>query len=224
MDNFLEEIKLRPLVVIYRGLNPGECLEITEVLAETGIRFFEVTMNTPDSLQAIKLLRERMGPEIHIGAGTVATSEQVKRVSSAGGTFIVSPNVNKEVITQTKQLGMYSIPGALTPTEIMKAWEIGADIVKVFPINVLGAEFIRQFRGPMQDIPLMATGGIRLDMVEDLFEAGADAMGISVHLFENELIENKDWDGLRIRAKQFLKATGYAKVDEAGVSFGLKSS
>lgn len=209
MDNFIEDVKKHKIVMIYRGFGPEECLAFTEVLKEEGIRYFEVTLNTPSALESIKLMKNRLGSEVHVGAGTVLTAEQVKEVADAGGTYIISPNMNEDVIKTTKQLGLYSIPGAFSPTEIVRAREFGADIVKVFPINVVGAEYIRQLRGPLGDIPFMATGGIKLDMVEDLFNAGADAMGVGVHLLGKEWVETKNWGELQASAKRFLSAAGY---------------
>lgn len=209
MDNFVQEVNRHRIVMIYRGLGPQECLAFTEVLKEAGIRFFEVTLNTPDAIEAIKLIRKSLGSEVRVGAGTVLTTEQVKEVADAGGTYIISPNLNEDVVKTTKQLGLYSIPGAFTPTEIVRAREVGADLVKVFPINVVGAEYIRQLRGPLEDIPLMATGGIRLDMVEDLFKAGTDAIGMGVHLLGKEWVEAKNWDELQASAKRFLRMAGY---------------
>jgi len=208
-NNFLlQELKDRPFVIIYRGLDARDCLGITESLAQTGLKYFEVTMNTPGAIDTIKLLANEMGSEVHIGAGTVLTTDEVRQVAAVGGQFIISPNTNEAVIKTTKQLGMQSIPGAFTPTEIMNARAWGADMVKVFPINVVEAEYIKQLRGPFNDIPLMATGGVRLDMVHALFANGVDAIGLGVHLLGNEYLERRDWQGLQNKAKQFLAASG----------------
>ncbi|WP_186446146.1 bifunctional 4-hydroxy-2-oxoglutarate aldolase/2-dehydro-3-deoxy-phosphogluconate aldolase [Paenibacillus cremeus] len=211
MDYFVEDVKKHRVVMIYRGLGPEECLAFTEVLKETGIRYFEVTLNTPGAMESIKLMKDRFGSEVSVGAGTVLTAEQVKEVADAGGAYIISPNMNEDVIKTTKQLGLYSIPGAFTPTEIVRACEVGADMVKVFPINVVGAEYIRQLRGPLEDIPFMATGGVKLDMVEGLFKAGTDAIGLGVHLLGKEWVETKNWDELQASAKRFLRAAGYTE-------------
>lgn len=217
VELFKEKLKARPLVLIYRGLDAQESLEITQSLAEVGVRMFEVTMNTPGAVQTIKLLRERMGPEIWIGAGTVTTTEQVRQVSEAGAGFVISPNTNEEVIKTTKRLGMVSIPGAFTPTEILEAREAGGDIIKIFPVNVVGSEYIKQLRGPIQDIPFMATGGVRLDMVADLIREGVCSIGLSAHLLGRELIEKKDWKGLQQSALAYMAAAGSLREDGAGV-------
>jgi len=211
MDHFIEDVKKHRIVMIYRGLGSEECLAFTEVLKEAGIRYFEVTLNTPGAIESIKRIKAIFGSEVQVGAGTVLTAEQVREVANAGGSYIISPNMNEDVIKTTKQLGLYSIPGAFTPTEIVRAREVGADIVKVFPINVVGAEYIRQLRGPLEDIPFMATGGIKLDMVEDLLKAGADAIGMGVQLLGNEWVKSKNWDELQASAKRFLSAAGYGE-------------
>jgi len=215
MGNFIQELKHHRIVMIYRGLGPEDCLAFTEVLKEAGIHFFEVTLNSPDAIESIKLLRTRLGSEVCIGAGTVLTAEQVKEVSEAGGTYIISPNLNEDVVKMTKKLGMYAIPGAFTPTEIVRAREVGADIVKVFPINAVGAEYIRQLRGPLDDIPIMSTGGIKLEMVEDLFKAGTDAIGMGVHLLGKEWVETKNWYELQVSANRFLSLAGFRKGGQA---------
>jgi 2-dehydro-3-deoxyphosphogluconate aldolase/(4S)-4-hydroxy-2-oxoglutarate aldolase len=179
----LEQLLASRIVLIYRGQTPEDCAALTRVLADAGIRYFEVTMNTPNALKAIRLLRDQAGDGIHIGAGTVTKPEEVDQVQAAGATYIVSPNTNFKVIERTKQLGMFSIPGAFTPTEIMNAYEAGADIVKVFPIRNVGADYIRQLRGPIKDIPFMTTGGVTLELVRPLREAGADAVGVGIHYF-----------------------------------------
>ncbi|MBD2870941.1 bifunctional 4-hydroxy-2-oxoglutarate aldolase/2-dehydro-3-deoxy-phosphogluconate aldolase [Paenibacillus arenilitoris] len=207
-NRFLEELYESPMVIIYRGVQAEDCLQMTKALAEAGIRHFEVTMNSPGAIDAIRLLAELAGDGVRIGAGTVLTAEQVREVSEAGGQFIISPNTNEEVIRTTKRLGLHSIPGAFTPTEIIHARECGADIVKVFPVNVVGPEYIKQLRGPLQDIPLMATGGVRLDMVEELFLSGVNAIGLGVHLLGDEFVASKDWRGLRRQAEKFLAAAG----------------
>nr|WP_245347182.1 bifunctional 4-hydroxy-2-oxoglutarate aldolase/2-dehydro-3-deoxy-phosphogluconate aldolase [Cohnella lubricantis] len=201
--------------MIYRGLKADDCLAVTETLAEAGVRYFEVTMNTPNAADIIRLLRRRMGSEVRIGAGTALTVKQVRQVADAGAGFIISPNVNADVIRATKDAGMLSVPGAFTPTEVLRAWDSGADIIKIFPINVVGPEYIRQLRGPLEDIPFMGTGGVRLDMAEELFRAGVCSIGLSVHLLGPELVQNRDWKAVGRRALQFRDAARAAS--EAGL-------
>ena len=208
MGDLLDFIKEHRVVFIYRGMRPEECLEVSLELAEVGIRLFEVTMNSPDTAKSIELLKTELGIDALIGAGTVIKTAQVNLAARSGASYIISPNANPEVIYRTKQQGLTSIAGAFTPTEIMGAWEAGADMVKVFPINVVGPEYIAQLRGPLDQIPFMATGGIRLEMVKDLFQAGTDAIGVGVHLLGKDLMKLKDWNTLRNRAAEFVEAAG----------------
>lgn len=208
MNDFLQRVKDERIVMIYRGFSPDECVEMTDVLFDAGVRFFEVTMNTPNAFKAIEKLSRKFGKDAYIGGGTVLKTTEVEEVRNVGGEFIVSPNVKEEVIQLTKKLGMYSVPGAFTPTEILTAWDAGADVVKVFPINVVGMEHIKQIRGPLSDIPLMATGGVTLDMVGDLFTVGVDSIAMSVHLLGKEMVDTKNWDAIRAKIAEFQKAAG----------------
>lgn len=203
---FAEQLSRRPLVIIYRGLGADDCLAATQALAAVGVRYFEVTMNTPGAAETIGRLRRELSGEIGIGAGTVLTAQQARTVAAAGAEFVISPNVNEDVIRATKDAGMKSIPGAFTPTEVVRAYECGADVVKIFPINVVGPEYIRQLRGPLQDIPFMGTGGVRLDMTEELFRAGVCSVGLSAHLLGAEIVRRRDWEALGRRALQFMDA------------------
>jgi 2-dehydro-3-deoxyphosphogluconate aldolase/(4S)-4-hydroxy-2-oxoglutarate aldolase len=208
MNKLLRFIKDHRIIAIYRGQQAEECLGISQALMDAGIRLFEVTMNTPNAIEAIGLLKEKLGQDVLIGAGTVMTVDQVEMVAKAGASYIISPNVNIDVIRKTKELGLVSIPGAFTPTEIMNAWDAGADMVKVFPINVVGAQYITQLKGPLDQIPFVPSGGIKLELVEELFQVGSAAVGIGVHLFGKELLESKNWDALRRKAEEFMKAAG----------------
>lgn len=205
--SLLNELIDSKIVMIYRGLNAEQCVTLSQALMQTGIKFFEVTMNSDDALGTICLLKKELGPEAYIGAGTVLNVEQVELVAEAGASYVISPNVNVDVIHRTKQLGMLSIPGAFTATEIAVAWDAGADMVKVFPINVVGAEYLMQIRGPLDHIPYMPSGGITLDLVKPVFEAGAAAIGIGVHLLGKELVDAMDIEGLKKSAQQFIDAS-----------------
>jgi Entner-Doudoroff aldolase len=204
----LEEILANRIVVIYRGMEPEDCLEASRALVEAGIRLFEVTMNSPDTVRAIELLRSELGSRASIGAGTVTSPEQVDIAAGSGATYIVSPNTDPAVIGRTRDLGLTPVPGAFSPTEVLAARDAGADVVKVFPIASVGPEYVKHLKGPIDDVPFMVTGGIKLEMVEDLFLCGADAIGISARLLGGELVGSKDWDGLRERAAEFLAAAG----------------
>lgn len=207
MTQTLDLITRHRLVVIYRGIPAEKCLEASQALMEAGVSLFEVTLNSPGAIEAIELLGSRLGPEASVGAGTVMNKEAVEEAAGAGASFIISPNTNVDVIERTKKLGLVSIPGGFSPTEISEGWEAGADMVKVFPINVVGAGYLKQLRGPLNDIPFMPTGGVdRPEFVEELFRAGASAVGVGAQLLGQDLIDASDWSALQMRATAFLKA------------------
>lgn len=205
----LQAIKQHRIVIIYRGLQPEECLEVSRVLYDAGIRLFEVTMNSDDTTDSIQRLHSRLKSDAYIGAGTVLDTEQVEAAYDAGARYIISPNTNVDVIKRTKELGMVSVPGAMTPTEVELAYKSGGDIIKVFPINVFGAKFITQLKGPLDHIDYLACGGLTLSMVKDLFKAGCTAMGLGVQLLGEDLVEQKDWETLSSRATNLVKTAEY---------------
>lgn len=203
----LKSIRENRIVIIYRGFTPEECLKASEVLYEAGIRLFEVTMNSKDTSESISLLHSELKPDTFIGAGTVMEPEQVELAYHAGASFIFSPNTNVEVIKRTKELTMISIPGAMTPTEVARAAKAGGDMIKVFPINTLGPEYITQLKGPLDNIHFLACGGIKIEMVEGLFQAGSSAIGVGVQLLGEKLINNKNWDLLQRRGHQLIQTS-----------------
>ncbi|MQB01650.1 MAG: 2-dehydro-3-deoxyphosphogluconate aldolase [Actinobacteria bacterium] len=208
MNAAIDAITKHRIVIIYRGLGPQECLEFSRHLLDAGIAVFEVTMNSPAPIDAINLLRDELAGDAEIGAGTVLSAREVDAAAGAGASFIISPNLDASVIRRTKQLGLVSIPGTFTATEVAAAVAAGADIVKIFPINVVGAEYLRQLRGPLASLPCMPSGGITLELATELFDAGATAIGIGVHLLGRGLVETRDWKGLRSRATEFVRAAG----------------
>ena len=162
-DRILEE----KLIVILRGLAEEKLIATVDILKNMGMHFFELAIDNESelsmekSLRNIEGLRKHYGDSIHIGAGTVINKLQVKRVAEIGGEYIISPNLNEEVVRATKEMGLVSIPGAATPSEIIRAYQAGADIVKVFPANYLGEAYIRAIKAPLDYIPIAAVGGIR---------------------------------------------------------------
>lgn len=208
MNSVLESVKENKLVVIYRGYTPQQCLELTRVLYDAGIRLFEVTMNSAQAIESIELLSKEFNDQVAIGAGTVLSADEVDQAESVGAKYIISPNINIDVISRTKELGLISVPGAFSPSEIQTAVETGADIVKLFPINVLGVDYLKQVKGPLDKVLFMPSGGINLALAEQLFASGSIAIGLGVQMFGKEAIESKDWATLTSNAKQFAKAAG----------------
>ena len=202
----LKHILQHKLVAIIRGPQPADVLRIAEALYQGGVRTLEVTMNSPGALEVISQLSATMQDKLLLGAGTVLTLQEVEASVKAGAHFIISPNVDVQVIKMTKQLGAISIPGAYTATEIVLAHKTGADIIKVFPAAA-NAAYIKDLRGPLSHIPLMPTGGITLENVAEFKKAGAVAFGIGSALVDaRQVVTNEYLNELTIKAKQLVNA------------------
>jgi 2-dehydro-3-deoxyphosphogluconate aldolase/(4S)-4-hydroxy-2-oxoglutarate aldolase len=179
MSNILVQsiVKEAPVVAIVRRpkVDPVRCIEH---LFQTGIRLVEITMDTPDAIAILKSLSSRVPTNGLLGAGTVTDVTLAEAAIAAGATFLVTPNLNLDVIRTARAQGVSIFPGAMTPTEIWNAASAGADYVKVFPASALGPAFFREIRGPFAHIPLMATGGVNLENAQAFMHFGVDALGI----------------------------------------------
>ncbi|MFE0504527.1 bifunctional 4-hydroxy-2-oxoglutarate aldolase/2-dehydro-3-deoxy-phosphogluconate aldolase [Peribacillus butanolivorans] len=200
----LEELKQGKLVAVIRGARPDQIVPIARALNEGGIRTLEITVETPKVCELIDKVKEEFGDDIIVGAGTVLDPETARSVIMAGAEFIFSPTVNIETIKMTKRYGIISIPGALTPTEILTAYEHGADVIKVFPADALGVGYFKNLKGPLPHIPLMPTGGVNLDNLTSFLKAGAVAAGIGGSLINpKKLLSEEDYTELEETAKKF---------------------
>ncbi|XCC87635.1 bifunctional 4-hydroxy-2-oxoglutarate aldolase/2-dehydro-3-deoxy-phosphogluconate aldolase [Mammaliicoccus sciuri] len=200
----LQTIKETKLIAILRNANPNDILPIVETLYKAGIRAIEVTMNSPKALESIELISNEMKGKVVVGAGTVLDAESARLAILSGATFILSPTVDKDTIRMSKKYGAVSIPGALTPTEILEAYEYGGDIIKVFPTTSLGPEYIKDLQGPLPHIPLLPTGGVSIDNVTDFIEAGAVGVGLGSALVNTKVETNKAYfEELEQKAQAF---------------------
>jgi 2-dehydro-3-deoxyphosphogluconate aldolase/(4S)-4-hydroxy-2-oxoglutarate aldolase len=177
----LDQILKSKIVAIIRGADPVDVLRIADALQLGGVNILEVTLNSPNALQVINALTGKM-KNMLIGAGTVLGAANAQASIEAGATFIISPNVNVETIVATKKLGIVSIPGAYTATEVVTAHSSGGDIIKIFPAT--NAEYIKVLRGPLSHIPMMPTGGITPENISEFKRAGAVAFGIGTSLVD----------------------------------------
>jgi 2-dehydro-3-deoxyphosphogluconate aldolase / (4S)-4-hydroxy-2-oxoglutarate aldolase len=203
MNNNIDRIGRGRVVAILRGGFGGREEEIVSVLVGAGITAVEVTLNSPDALGTIERLAKRYGAMAAIGAGTVLTEAEVERVAGIGGQFIVSPNRNRGVIEATKRLGLVSLPGCFTPSEIVEALDAGADAIKLFPVQPLGLDFVRAIQGPLGGIRLVPTGGVTPEMARQYFGAGAWAVGVGSELLGRELTGEASLERLRLRALEY---------------------
>ncbi|MFD2749543.1 bifunctional 4-hydroxy-2-oxoglutarate aldolase/2-dehydro-3-deoxy-phosphogluconate aldolase [Virgibacillus siamensis] len=207
MINTLQKISDHKLVAVVRGANPEDVMPIAEALFDGGIRIMEITMDTPQVESVIRELNKAFDGEMVVGAGTVLDPESAQTAIMAGAKFIFSPTVNTETIKMTKRYGVVSIPGALTPTEILTAYEHGADLIKVFPASVMGPGYLKDVHGPMPHVPLMPTGGVNVSNVREYFEKGAVAAGLGSALVRTDSpLTNDDLQAMTANAKQFIDA------------------
>ena len=182
-----------------------EISKILPVYQAAGLTTIEITMNTPFAADIIRSATEQYKGKLNVGAGTVCSVEDLKLALEAGAQFIVTPILNAEVVKLCVKSKIPVFPGAYTPTEIYQAWELGADMVKVYPATALGPDYIRDVKAPLNKIKLVPTGGNSLGNIEAFMKAGADGLGIGGQLFDKQLIKNQDWDGLLDHFKQYVK-------------------
>lgn len=211
-DDTLQLIREARLVAILRNV-PMERLDgVVGALIGGGVRVLEFTFdhNQPNYLQdnADKIRRTvaRYGDRVAVGCGTALTVEEVNAAHAAGARLVVSPDVNEDVIRRTRELGMVSMPGALTPTEIVTAWKAGADIVKLFPAGELGLGYIKAVRGPLCHIPMSAVGGVKPENVQDFLNAGVCGFGVGGQLVLSSAVKSGDDEAIRQRAEAFVSA------------------
>jgi 2-dehydro-3-deoxyphosphogluconate aldolase/(4S)-4-hydroxy-2-oxoglutarate aldolase len=198
-----EALRRGRVVAILRGTNGQHLRATAQTLVQTGIRCLEVTMNTPGALETVRALRAELSPdEACLGVGTVRTVAQVDQARAAGASFVVSPGTNASVGRRAAELGLRWYPGAATATEVETAWELGATAVKIFPAGSLGGPgFLRALRGPLDDVPLIPTGGVGVADVEPYLFAGALALGMGSPLIGTAL-DDRDLASLTIRARE----------------------
>lgn len=201
------------VVAIIRGYDPDVCLHLAEAYAAGGIRAVEVTYVQADralwkkTTAAIAAIRERFSAELHVGAGTVLNSEQLAMTRDAGGEFMVAPNVSPALIRECVALDMAPIPGALTPTEVVDAWDAGASFVKVFPAGRMGPDYVKALRAPLAHIPLLAVGGVTVDNAADFIRAGCAGVAVSGALTSREMIAAGQWDRIADVARALVEGT-----------------
>lgn len=208
----IEEIENEKIIVIVRGVERNKLIPIAEAMYRGGIRFLEITysangeVSDEETKENIRLLANHFGGRLHIGAGTVLTEKQAELTKQAGGEFVISPDTNPKVIKRTKELGMVSMPGALTPSEIQLAHISGADFVKLFPVSNLGIDYVRAVKAPLSHIRLLAVGGVDLSNIPGYLDIGVCGFGIGSNIVSGKLIGQNDYKGLEELAKKYVSA------------------
>lgn len=201
----LDSLYKHKIVAIIRGLSEEQAHFAADALYEGGIRLIEVTMNTPHATRIMAQWISKYDRKLHAGAGTVIDRQMAVEAIDAGASFLVSPNLDEEVIAYAASHQVDVWPGVMTPTEIVKAWRAGAKAVKVFPMASLGLSYFKEIRAPLDHIPMMATGGVTLDNIEDFFQAGAAAVGVGSSLLPKEYITEMNHAALVKHANAFVK-------------------
>jgi len=209
MEHVIERIKEHKIIAIVRGVALDDIVPTAHALMDGGIRLLEVTFNQSsstgeqDTAEAIRRLCSAFGDDMIIGEGTVVSERQVAVAVEAGAQYIISPNTDAAVIRKTLELGAVSIPGALTPTEVLYAHNLGAHFVKLFPAGNLGTGYIKAIRAPISHIPLLAVGGVNDKNLMDFFKAGVSGVGVGANIVDNKLIKEKKFDELTALARLY---------------------
>ncbi|MBE6990787.1 MAG: bifunctional 4-hydroxy-2-oxoglutarate aldolase/2-dehydro-3-deoxy-phosphogluconate aldolase [Ruminococcaceae bacterium] len=204
----------RKIVAIARGIYAQECLSLAEALYRGGVDMLEVTFDqssaraAEDTAGTLRLLNERLGDRMIFGAGTVTSPEMAEVAAAAGAAFIISPNTDQSVIARTRELELVSVPGAMTPTEIMNADKWGADIVKLFPSGVLGLDYIKAIRAPINHVKLMATGGVNVSNIKSFLDAGMVGVGVGGNLCSKKLVAEGRFEEIAALAAEYVAAIG----------------
>ncbi|MBD2847841.1 bifunctional 4-hydroxy-2-oxoglutarate aldolase/2-dehydro-3-deoxy-phosphogluconate aldolase [Paenibacillus sp. IB182496] len=206
MSEMLERLQREKIVAIFRGIGQDHADAAAGALIEGGITMMEVTMNTAGATRIIDSWRTRFGEQAAIGAGTVLDMGMAVEAIDAGAQFLISPNLDEGVVALGASRGVSVWPGVMTPTEIVRAWSAGAEAVKVFPMGTLGWKYLAEIRAPLDQIPMIATGGVDLDNIGDYFRAGACAVGMGSKLVNLEWAREGKLDQLRERAAAFAAA------------------
>lgn len=204
MKTKLDELLASGIVAVVRKIEPHKVDPLVSALINGGVTGVEITIDSEDAYQKISDINDKFGDYAVIGAGTVVNKEQAQNAIAAGAEFIFSPVLDRETIEYTKSEDKIMIPGAFSPTEIYYGSLWGADIIKVFPANTLGPNYLKDLNGPLPNIKKMPTGGINLDNIVDYFNAGAVAAGIGGSLLKPVLIEEENWKQLEILAKKYV--------------------
>ena len=200
------------LVAIIRAPSSEQLVSVARALYEGGIDIIEVTFTTPGVVEVISAVRKELGRKVLLGAGTVLDPETARAAILAGAEFLVSPCVNLEVIKLGLRYDKLVMPGAYTPTEIVTAWEAGADVVKLFPADIGGAPYLKALKGPLPQVRLMPTGGVNQQTLKDFVNAGACAVGLGSQLVEKDALEQGNFARIQQLASEYVQLMKQARA------------
>lgn len=193
------------IVGIIRAPDGAQLVDVAKALAAGGVDVLEVTFTVPKAHKVLEQVADALGDKVLLGAGTVLDTETCRTAILSGAEFIVSPGTNVDVIAMCKRYSKLVMPGALTPTEVITAWQAGADFIKVFPCDVLGPQHLRALRGPLPQVRMIPTGGVTLETAAEFLQAGASALGIGSALVEGKAVANRDFGRIESLARQYVE-------------------
>ena len=212
------------IVPVVRASSPRDARIAADAVCEGGIPIVEITMTVPGAIDVIRELTKNAASEVLVGAGTVLNAEVARRCLDAGAQFLVSPGLNLQTVELAVREGKLMMAGALTPTEIITAWEAGSDFVKVFPCGqVGGAKYIKALKGPLPQVPLVPTGGVNLDTAAEFIQAGAAALGVGGELVQAEALKSNKPEIIVENARRFLAIVKQARAQMASSGIAAKS-
>lgn len=208
----VRQIRETGVVPVVRAASADEAMRAVDALKAGGLDVLEITLTVPGALRVIEAVAARFGADALVGAGTVLDAEAARACMEAGARFVVSPALDLETIACCRERGVAVLPGALTPTEVVRAWTAGADFVKVFPAGALGgASYIKSLKAPLPQIELVPTGGVSLRTAADFIRAGASALGVGADLVDTEALRGGRARLITERARQFLEIVREAR-------------
>jgi 2-dehydro-3-deoxyphosphogluconate aldolase / (4S)-4-hydroxy-2-oxoglutarate aldolase len=213
-SDVIKQIRDTGVIPVVRATNADEAMRAIDAIREGGISVLEITMTVPGAIGVIEQVSARFGNDALVGAGTVLDAETAKACISSGAQFVVSPSLNPETIACCRELGVTVMPGALTPTEVVQAWNAGADFVKVFPAGAVGGpSYLKALKAPFPQIELVPTGGVSLKTAADFIRAGAAALGVGADLVDIKAIREGQASLITERAKQFVEIVREARKE-----------
>ncbi|MFN3151086.1 bifunctional 4-hydroxy-2-oxoglutarate aldolase/2-dehydro-3-deoxy-phosphogluconate aldolase [Bremerella sp.] len=201
----VQKISSTGIVAVIRADNGEILADVTQALVDGGVTAIEVTFTVPKAHKVLEYVADRFGDQIQLGAGTVLDAETARIAILAGAEFIVSPIVDLPTIEISHRYDKAMMAGALTPTEVVKAWQAGSDVVKIFPSDLTGPSYLKSLKGPLPQVRMMPTGGVNLETAESFLKAGACALGVGGSLVEKSAIESGNMQRITDLAKQYVE-------------------
>lgn len=209
-EQIIKTIEKEKVIVIVRGVEKEKLIPLAEAMYEGGIRLLEITysangkVSDEETAENIRMLAEHFENRMYIGAGTVLTERQVELTAQVGGKFIISPDTCPQVIQKTRELGLVSMPGALTPSEMQIAHRSGADLIKIFPITSLGVDYVKAVKAPLSHLKMLAVGGVDENNIHEYLKVGIDGFGLGSNIIDKKKLAQNDWGGITELAQKYV--------------------